>query len=130
MTTRIIIIIAVLTIISFFSCNSGKSYLKPFNLADIDSVIIISRTDNSKKLDTKQTETLITHINKAPTAGIWKFIGEYGISVYLKDHTQRNITTNADHFKIKAEKGDLTYTVRDKMFFTELYANAPTAVKH
>ena len=118
------IAIFVFTIIFLFSCNFGQSNnadIKHFNIAEIDSIIINSKQAANKKLDYEQAELLITRLNNSKSDGLWKFNGEYSICVYLKDKTQRTIITQAEHFKIKAEKGDWAYTVSDKLFFKELY---------
>jgi hypothetical protein len=121
---RVNCLISFLILFLMVGCSYHKTKIKPFDTETVDSVIVTTKSDdniNYKKLSSEQVAELINQINAASDEGLWKFVSGMSIAIY-EDGTKRELVTNADHFKIKAEQGDETFKIPDSTFF-ELLKN-------
>lgn len=119
------------SIIGILLITSTQCYLRkpvlfePFQTYEIDSVIMEQRgSERYKKLSPAQIDRLILQVNTATYAGPHKALYEFRFRVYTKQDTSyRQITSFGSKFKLKKERGDYAFGVRDTSIFRELWMN-------
>ena len=124
-------LIFILTLVVWTLTLCGQSKSKSFNdktPLDLNTIKYIEIRNHSgksdtvktisKRLTTTQTKIFVEKFNNAKSSGLYKYITEYWVDVFLKNGTKRVFRVNSNHIK---ENNDYTFDLGDKKYLENLW---------